>query len=122
MVADPDKVWIGMEYFCNEGDSLWGMEDEALKSFAIDELVQIGIISRSDVLDSTVLRMEKAYPAYFGTYNQFDLLKNFTMQFENLYLIGRNGMHKYNNSDHSMLTAMTAVDHIIAGGGDKNTI
>lgn len=122
MVADPDHVWIGMEYFCNEGDPLWNMEDEALKKFAIDELAQIDIISKEDVIDSTVLRMEKAYPAYFGTYNRFEELKQYTDTFENLYLIGRNGMHKYNNSDHSMLTAMTAVDNIVAGARDKKNI
>lgn len=122
MVADPDHVWIGMEYFCNEGDPLWTMEDEALKTFAIAELDQIGIIRKEDVLDSTVLRMEKAYPAYFGTYNRFDELKTYTDTFENLFLIGRNGMHKYNNSDHSMLTAMTAVDNIVAGRKDKKNL
>lgn len=122
MVADPDKVWIGMEYFCNEGDPLWNMEDGALKQFGIDELSQIEIINKEDVLDSTVLRMEKAYPAYFGTYDQFDELKEYTNKFENLFLVGRNGMHKYNNSDHSMLTAMTAVDNIIAGKKDKKNI
>jgi protoporphyrinogen oxidase len=122
MVANPDHVWIGMEYFCNEGDPLWNMEDEALKKFAVDELARIEIIDRDDVLDATVLRMEKAYPAYFGTYNQFDTLKTFTDTFDNLYLIGRNGMHKYNNSDHSMLTAMTAVDNIVSGRQDKKNI
>ena len=122
MVADPDHVWVGMEYFCNESDPLWNMEDEALKKFAIDELSQIDVINKEDVLDSTVLRMEKAYPAYFGTYNQFDQLKDYTDRFENLFLVGRNGMHKYNNSDHSMLTAMTAVDNIIAGIKDKKNI
>lgn len=122
MVADPDNVWIGMEYFCNEGDALWNMEDEALKKFAIDELAEIEIINKEDVLDSTVLRMEKAYPAYFGTYDQFDELKTYTDKFENLYLVGRNGMHKYNNSDHSMLTAMTAVDNIVSGKKDKKNI
>ncbi len=122
MVADPDHVWIGMEYFCNEGDPIWNMEDGALKQFAIDELAQIEIIDKKDVLDSTVLRMEKAYPAYFGTYNRFDELRTYTDRFENLFLVGRNGMHKYNNSDHSMLTAMTAVDNIIAGRKDKKNI
>ncbi len=122
MVAQPDHVWIGMEYFCNEGDPLWNMADDALKQFAIDELVEIDIIHKEDVLDSTVLRMEKAYPAYFGTYSEFESLKAYTNRFENLFLVGRNGMHKYNNSDHSMLTAMTAVDNIIAGRKDKNNI
>ncbi|MFT4061476.1 MAG: NAD(P)/FAD-dependent oxidoreductase [Edaphocola sp.] len=122
MVADQNNVWIGMEYFCNEGDQLWNMEDEALKEFAIGELSQIEIIDKQDVLDSTVLRMEKAYPAYFGTYGQFDEIKDFTDRFENMFLVGRNGMHKYNNSDHSMLTAMTAVDNIVADRKDKANI
>lgn len=122
MVADPDHVWIGMEYFCNENDPLWNMEDEALKKFAIEELAQIDIIRKEDVLDSTVLRMEKAYPAYFGTYNRFHELKDYTDTFDNLFLVGRNGMHKYNNSDHSMLTAMTAVDNIVAGRKDKKNL
>lgn len=122
MVANPDHVWIGMEYFCNEGDALWAMQDDALRQLAINELAQIDIIDKNDVLDSTVLRMEKAYPAYFGSYDQFHVLKEYTDQFDNLYLVGRNGMHKYNNSDHSMLTAMTAVDNIVQGKKDKANI
>ena len=122
MVANPDHVWIGMEYFCNEGDELWTMEDEKLKAFAIAELAAIDVIFKEDVLDSTVLRMEKAYPAYFGTYNDFDQIKNYTDTIQNLFLVGRNGMHKYNNSDHSMLTAMVAVDNIIEGRTDKSNI
>jgi hypothetical protein len=74
------------------------------------------------VLDATVLRMEKTYPAYFGTYDRFDEIRQFVDQFENLFLIGRNGMHKYNNQDHSMLTAMIAVDNIIAGVVDKSSV
>jgi protoporphyrinogen oxidase len=122
MVADPDKVWIGMEYFCNEGDTLWNMPDDQLKQFAIKELAQIDIIHEEDVRDSTVLRMEKAYPAYFGTYDRFDELKNVLNDFPNLFLIGRNGMHKYNNSDHSMLTAMVAVDNIVADNINKENL
>lgn len=122
MVADPGKVWIGMEYFCNEGDPLWKEEDKKLQQFAIDELAQIEIIRKEDVLDSTVLRMEKAYPAYFGTYDQFEEIRAYANRFENLFLIGRNGMHKYNNSDHSMLTAMISVDNIIEGKKTKNNI
>ncbi len=122
MVQDPDHIWIGMEYFVNEGDELWNMEDALLKQFAIEELERIQIINKDDVLDSTVLRMEKAYPAYFGTYDRFEELKAYTDKFENLFLVGRNGMHKYNNSDHSMLTAMTAVDNIIAGKLQKQNI
>lgn len=122
MVADPKHVWVGMEYFCNEGDELWEMEDEKLKAFAIKELAEIEIIDAKDVIDATVLRMEKAYPAYFGTYDQIDVIQDFLDPMENLFLIGRNGMHKYNNSDHSMLTAMVAVDQIAAGAINKKEI
>jgi len=122
MVADPENTWIGMEYFCNEDDMLWKMDDEKIKQFAIDELAAIDIIHKEDVLDSAVLRMEKAYPAYFGTYDHFDTIKTYTDTFENLFLVGRNGMHKYNNSDHSMLTAMVAVDNIISGIRHKTNI
>ncbi len=122
MVDDPDTVWIGLEYFCNEGDELWSMTDEDFSGFAIRELSSIDIINQEDVLDSTVLRMPKAYPAYFGSYEQFDIVRDYTDRFNNLFLIGRNGMHRYNNADHSMLTAMTAVDNIISNRIDKNNI
>lgn len=122
MVKDPNNVWVGLEYFCNVGDELWSKPDDEFMKFAIDELAQIGIISKEAVIDCTLLREEKTYPAYFGTYNRFDELKTYINQFENLFLVGRNGMHKYNNSDHSMLTAMTAVDNIIAGSKEKENI
>ena len=122
MVSNPDHAWIGLEYFCNVGDELWSMDDETFKKFAIDELVKIDIIEKEDVIDSTIIRMEKTYPAYFGTYEKFHVIKNFTDQIDNLYLVGRNGMHKYNNSDHSMLTAMVAVENIINGITDKSNI
>ena len=113
MVKDENTVWIGLEYFCNEGDRLWNMSDESMKELAIQELIQIGFIDKEDVLDGTVIRMPKTYPAYFGTYEKFGVIRSFTDGFENLFLIGRNGMHKYNNTDHSMLAAMVAVDNII---------
>ncbi len=119
LVEDPSKVWIGLEYFCYETDELWKMEDEALKQFAISEVAKIGIIDADAVSDGHVVRVPKTYPAYFGTYDRFDELRAFTDSFENLYLVGRNGMHKYNNQDHSMLTAMTVVDGLCAGGVDK---
>ena len=122
MVNEQNKVWLGLEYFCNQGDELWNRSDEAFMHFAIGELDQIGIIDKKEVVDSTILREEKAYPSYYGSYDKFDVLKNYLKQFENLYPIGRNGMHKYNNSDHSMLTAMTAVDNIINGVTDKENI
>jgi protoporphyrinogen oxidase len=120
MVADPGKVWIGLEYFCRESDELWKLDDEAMKKFGASELEKIGILKSADVLDGNVVRVPKTYPAYFGTYNRFDELRDFVDGFENLFLVGRNGMHKYNNQDHSMLTAMTAVDNIIAGNFDKS--
>jgi protoporphyrinogen oxidase len=119
LVADPAKVWIGLEYFCYETDDLWKMPDEELKKFAIAEVAKIGILNAEDVSDGHVVRVPKTYPAYFGTYDRFDELREFTDGFENLFLVGRNGMHKYNNQDHSMLTAMTAVDGIVAGHVDK---
>jgi len=119
MVADPTKVWLGLEYFCYDTDPLWSMPDAALAAFAAAELQQIGILRTIEVLDAHVVRVPKSYPAYFGTYNRFDELRTWTDSFANLYLIGRNGMHKYNNQDHSMLTAMAVVDGIAAGHVDK---
>ena len=119
MVSDPEKAWVGVEYFCNEGDTLWNRSDDSMKALAIEELAKIEIIEERAVLDSVVLKMPKAYPAYFGTYSRFGEIREFLDSFENLFLIGRNGMHRYNNQDHSMLTAMTAVDNILAGHADK---
>jgi protoporphyrinogen oxidase len=122
MVADPKKIWIGLEYFCYESDELWKMPDAEIASFAIAEIGKIGIVRASDVQDSHVVRVPKTYPAYFGSYERFDELVEYMNRFENLFLVGRNGMHKYNNQDHSMLTAMTAVDNIIAGNLDKESL
>jgi len=122
MVKNGDTVWIGLEYFGNEGDELWSKPDEQLIKFAIDELAKIDIIEKGDVLDSTIIRMPKTYPAYFGSYDRFDIIRNYLDKFENLFLIGRNGMHKYNNQDHSMLTAMAAVENIIANVKTKDNI
>jgi protoporphyrinogen oxidase len=122
MVKDPDTLWVGMEYFCTKGDAFWAQPDEMIRGVAVYELEKIGLITRDDVLDACVLRMEKTYPAYFGTYDQFPVLREYLDQWENLFLVGRNGMHKYNNSDHSMLTAMVAVDNIAAGITDKTNI
>ena len=119
MIHDPNTTWIGMEYFCNKTDAFWAKSDEAIQQIAIKELEQMELARTEDVLDSTVRRMEKTYPAYFGTYNEFDKIRNYTDTFENLFLVGRNGMHKYNNADHSMLTAMVAVDNIVAGVTSK---
>ncbi len=122
MVRDPNTVWMGLEYFCNEGDDLWSQADSDFIRFAIDELERIGIIDAADVLDHTLVRMPKTYPAYFGSYDRFDEVRRYTDTLANLYLLGRNGMHRYNNADHSMLTAMVAVDNIVAGRVDKANI
>jgi protoporphyrinogen oxidase len=119
LVVNPAQVWIGVEYLCYEGDDLWNKSDQEMADFATEELHKIGIIDRGSVVDHTVIRMPKAYPAYFGTYGRFHEVRNYLNNFENLFLVGRNGMHKYNNQDHSMLTAMTAVDNILAGRTDK---
>jgi protoporphyrinogen oxidase len=122
MVADPSKVWIGLEYFCYQTDDLWRMSDEEIIRFATEELEKIGIIHAGDVRDGHVVRVPKTYPAYFGTYDRFNEIREWLDPFENLFLVGRNGMHKYNNQDHSMLTAMTAVDNILAGITDKSAL
>jgi protoporphyrinogen oxidase len=122
LVGDPTKVWIGLEYFCYDTDALWKMADDDLKQFAIAEVAKIGILEAADVSDAHVVRVPKTYPAYFGTYDRFEELKTFTNSIENLFLVGRNGMHKYNNQDHSMLTAMHAVDGIVAGKVDKQAL
>ena len=122
LVKDSESVWLGLEYFCNEGDDLWSMDDEAFAQFAIKELGHIGIIRADRVLDHTVIRVPKTYPAYFGAYDEFHVIRSYLDPIENLFLVGRNGMHKYNNQDHSMLTAMAAVDAIASGSADKEPI
>jgi protoporphyrinogen oxidase len=122
MVSTPDAVWLGLEYFCQEGDDLWSMDDEAFFRLAASELEKIDLIDASDVLDWHLVRVPKAYPAYFGTYAEFQGIRDFTDTLGNLYLVGRNGMHRYNNQDHSMLTARLAVDDILAGGGSRDAI
>lgn len=122
LLANNEKVWVGLEYFCNKGDELWEMDNEEFISFAINELHKIEIIDKKEVLDSTIIKVPKAYPSYFGTYSEFPVIREFTDTLENLFLIGRNGMHKYNNQDHSMLTAITAVNNIIANVNNKDNI
>jgi protoporphyrinogen oxidase len=122
LVRDHNTVWIGLEYFCDEGDQFWNKSDMELLNFAINELTLISIIDEGDVLDSVVIRVPKTYPAYFGTYPKFSVIKNFLDQFGNLYLIGRNGMHRYNNMDHSMLTAIVAVENIVNNVSIKENI
>ncbi|GHT69672.1 hypothetical protein FACS1894110_19600 [Spirochaetia bacterium] len=123
MVADPmNTVWLGLEYFCNEGDEMWNMDDKDFINFAIAELVKINIIDKEDVLDATRVKIQKAYPAYFGSYGEMDSIKTYLDSIGNLYCLGRNGQHKYNNMDHSMLTAMEAVNVIKTGSKDKSSV
>ena len=122
MVADPSKTWMGLEYFCFEGDGLWKKSDEEMIQLAKDEMQRIGIVDPDQVIDATVIRMPKTYPAYFGTYTRFPEVVEYMDRFENLFLVGRNGMHKYNNQDHSMLAAMVAVDNIVDGVRDRENL
>lgn len=123
MVEKPEEtVWIGLEYTCLENDNYWNMNDNEFTNFAIDELVKIGIIDKSDVIDSHRERVKKAYPAYFDTYSRIDELIKYLNQFQNLYCIGRNGQHRYNNMDHSMLTAIEAVYNIQNNVNDRSNI
>ncbi len=123
MVADPDHtVWIGLEYFCNEGDALWNMTDAEFIALAKRELVSVGIVDRKDILDATRVKVRKAYPAYFDTYEEFGKVRKYLSGIPNLWCIGRNGQHKYNNMDHSMLSAMEAVRCVRKGITDKKTV
>jgi protoporphyrinogen oxidase len=122
LVADPQSIWLGLEYFCKEGDDLWSMNDGRFIDFAATELENIGLIDRQDVMDGTLVRVPKAYPAYLGAYREFEKLRAYLDLFSNLYPIGRNGMHRYNNQDHSMLAANGAVTSIIGGGAGKSEI
>ncbi len=123
MVDDLENtVWIGLEYFCTEGDDMWNTPAEDFIRFATEELEKIGVIERGDVLDATHIRVKKAYPAYFGTYGQFDRVREFLDGYTNLYCIGRNGQHRYNNMDHSMMTAMEAVRLYREGVADKSPV
>ena len=122
LVADPSTIWLGLEYFCREGDDLWSMENGKFIDFAAAELEKIGLIDRKDVIDGTLVRVPKAYPAYFGSYAEFKSIRAYLDRFPNLYPVGRNGMHRYNNQDHSMLAANDAVTSIINGGSGKTEI
>lgn len=116
------KMWLGLEYFCTEGDTLWTMSDEDFIEMAKKELESTGIIDAADVCDAVRIKVKKAYPAYFGSYSVFETVRKYLDSIENLYCIGRNGQHRYNNMDHSMLTAMRAADVILSDDNDKNSI
>ena len=124
MVEKPeDTVWIGLEYFCNENDSFWNLSDDECIKMASKELVSMGVInSTGDILDSHRERVKKAYPAYFDTYSEIDTLIKYLDTFDNLYCVGRNGQHRYNNMDHSMVTAFETAKNIIAGKTSRDNI
>ena len=122
LVADPANAWLGLEYFCSESDELWGLKDGALMELASRELAKIGLADPRDLLDGTVVRVPKAYPAYFGSYREIGHVRDYLDQLTNVFAIGRNGMHRYNNQDHSMLAAKAAVDCIAAGSQDKTAL
>ena len=123
LVSDRNKVWMGLEYFCQEGDDMWNMPDNQMVKMAKEEMRKCAIADPEDVVDAVVIRTKKAYPAYFGTYSRFGEIREFLDGIENLYCIGRNGQHRYNNMDHSMLSAMEAAN-IINGNNisDKSSI
>jgi hypothetical protein len=119
MVPDPNKTCLGLEYFCFEGDDLWNMPDDELIELGKKELESLGLANRDDVEDGTVVRMPKAYPVYDSTYRKsLDVVRQFFGGIDNLQLVGRNGMHKYNNQDHSMLTAMLSAENILGANHD----
>ena len=124
MVKDPEHtVWIGLEYFCSEGDKFWELPEEKCVKGAIRELIKMGVISsEKDVLDSHREKIKKAYPAYFDTYDDIGKVIAYLDGFDGLYCIGRNGQHRYNNMDHSMVTAFEAVDNIRTGRKDKSNV
>lgn len=122
LVRDPATVWLGLEYFATEGDALWEMPDKDFIDMSVNELISLGFIRKEDVLDATILRVKKAYPAYFGSYPRMAIVREYLNSIPNLYPVGRNGMHRYNNMDHSMLSAMRAVACILDPTLDKTTI
>ncbi len=123
MVEKPEEtVWIGLEYFCAEGDDFWNMSDQECVDFAVKELTKMGVITEGAVLDAHREKVKKAYPAYFDTYAQFDQVVDYLNTFDNLFCVGRNGQHRYNNMDHSMLTAIHAADAIKHNSTDKGAV
>ena len=124
MVKDIENtVWFGLEYFVDEGDEYWNMSEEAFSQFGISEMVKIGLInSAEEVIDSHVEKVKKAYPAYFDTYREMDTLIDWLSSIKNLYCVGRNGQHRYNNMDHSMCTSFEAVKNILTGEENKSNI
>jgi protoporphyrinogen oxidase len=117
MVPDADHTCLGLEYFCFEGDGLWTASDDELVALAKREIGQIGLIDAADVVDACVVRQPKAYPVYDEDYagHVVTVRRELERDFPSLHLVGRNGMHKYNNQDHAMMTAMLTVENILCG-------
>ena len=124
MIKDLENtVWIGLEYFVNEGDEFWNMTEEEFSALGIKEMVQLGLIDSADqVIDTHMEKVKKAYPAYFDTYNEMDTLVSYLKSIDNLYCVGRNGQHRYNNIDHSMCTSFETVKNILNGSKNKDNI
>ena len=124
LVKDVENtVWIGLEYFYTEGDAFWNMEENSVINLAINELIKIGVIDKKeDVLDKHREKVKKAYPAYFDSYDRIDVVIDYVNHFDNLYCVGRNGQHRYNNMDHSMATSFEVVSNILTGAKDKSNI
>jgi hypothetical protein len=119
MVPDSKKTCLGLEYFCFEGDSLWTMPDDQLIELGKREVETLGLANKNDLEEGIVVRMPKAYPIYDSTYQRsLDVVRQFVARIDNFQLVGRNGMHKYNNQDHSMLTAMLAAENILGANHD----
>jgi protoporphyrinogen oxidase len=114
MVKDYKKtIWLGLEYFCNEDDDFWKLSKKKSIEYAINESVKLNLIDKKNVIDATRIKIKKAYPAYFDSYSEIDRIKKYLNKINNLYCIGRNGQHRYNNMDHSMMTALIAVDSLL---------
>lgn len=124
MIKDLENtVWVGLEYFVNEGDEYWNMTEEQFSEVGVSEMVKLGLIdSADDVIDTHMEKVKKAYPAYFDTYDEIDTLVDYLKTIDNLYCVGRNGQHRYNNIDHSMVTSFEAVKNIISGEKSKDNI
>jgi protoporphyrinogen oxidase len=122
MVKDAGTLWVGLEYFCQTTDAIWTMEPADMIRLAVEEISKTGLIAAEKLLDATVIKVPKAYPSYIGSYEQFSVIQEFVDGIDNLFLVGRNGMHRYNNTDHSMMTAMTAVENIIAHQRSRSNI